>query len=192
MDNRFLLDQYLVRRKVFKILGEAFHIYDTQGNVVLYSKQKAFRLREDIRLYSGEDMQQELLRISARQVIDFGASYDVFDSSTGELTGTLRRKGFRGILRDKWLLFDSSGAEIGFIEEDQMVLALVRRFVTNLIPQTFSIHLGGQQVAQLRQRFNPLIAKLELDLREDPDRRLDRRLAIAAALLISAIEGRQG
>jgi uncharacterized protein YxjI len=174
MNERFMLDFYLVRKKVFKIFGEAFHIYDASGNVILYSKQKAFKLREDIRLFTGEDMQEELLRISARQVLDFGASYDVIDSGTGQRVGTLRRKALRSILRDKWIILDAAEQEIGTIEEDNMLLALVRRFLTALIPQSFTLCLHGTPVADMRQRFNPFIAKLELDLKKDPDNHLDR------------------
>ena len=64
MESRFSPDSYLIRRKVFKLLGAAFHIYDAQGNLVLYSKQKAFKLREDIRLYASEDMREEVLSIT--------------------------------------------------------------------------------------------------------------------------------
>ncbi len=191
MSTQFQHDFYLVRKKVFKIFGEAFHIYDAAGNMVFYSKLKAFKLREDIRLFTGEDMQTELLRIAARQVLDFGATYDVHDSATGEQVGSLRRKGLRSLLRDKWLIFNAAGQEIGAIEEDNMLLALVRRLLTNLVPQTFTLTLQGQPTAELRQRFNPFIKKLELDLKQDPQHRLDRRLALAAAVLISAIEGRQ-
>lgn len=66
----FFQEKYLVRRKVFKIFGAAFHIYDAAGNIVFYSKQKAFKLKEDIRIYTGEDMQQEVLTMRARQILD--------------------------------------------------------------------------------------------------------------------------
>src|SRR6478672_854048 len=84
---RFTHAQYLLRKKVFKIFGAAFHIYDTAGNVVLYSKQKVLKLKEDIRVYTGPDMTAELLTIKARQVIDFGASYDVFDTPSQKKIG---------------------------------------------------------------------------------------------------------
>ena len=50
MPHIFELTNYMIRRKVFRIFGGAFHIYDPAGQVVGYSKQKAFKLREDIRL----------------------------------------------------------------------------------------------------------------------------------------------
>ena len=46
-------------------------------------------------------------------------------------------------------------------------------------------------VAEYRQRFNPFILKLDVDFSADGDGRLDKRLGIAAGVLLSAIEGRQ-
>ncbi|WP_375761406.1 hypothetical protein [Corallococcus exercitus] len=183
--------RYLIRRKFFKLFGGAFHIYDEAGNVAFYSKMKAFKLKEDLRIYSGEDMQEELLTIQARGILDFGATYDVTDAATGERVGALRRKALSSMLRDTWLVLDVDGQEVGRIEEDSMLLALVRRFLTNLLPQTFTGTLGGEQVLSFRQHFNPFIQKIDLDFSMDTQRRLDRRLGIAAAVLLCAIEGRQ-
>jgi len=43
----FLQNYYLFRRKVFKIFGGAFHVYDSNQRLLFYSKQKAFKLKED-------------------------------------------------------------------------------------------------------------------------------------------------
>ncbi|MCY1047123.1 hypothetical protein OV208_37825 [Corallococcus sp. bb12-1] len=188
---RFGQSRYMIRRKFFKLFGGAFHIYDAAGNVAFYSKMKAFKLKEDLRIYSGEDMQEELLTIQARSILDLGATYDVTDATTGERVGALRRKGLRSILRDQWLVLDVDGQEVGKIEEDSMLLALVRRLLTNLIPQTFSGTVGDVPVLTFRQHFNPFIQKIDLDFSVDTQRRLDRRLGIAAAVLLCAIEGRQ-
>jgi uncharacterized protein YxjI len=39
---RFGQSRYVIRRKFFKIFGDAFHIYDEAGQVLFYSKLKAF------------------------------------------------------------------------------------------------------------------------------------------------------
>ncbi|MDD4892351.1 MAG: hypothetical protein PHU85_20705, partial [Phycisphaerae bacterium] len=75
-----LLPQYRIRRKVFKLFGGKFTFYDLAGNEVMVSKQKAFKLKEDIRIYSASRPDVELLTIKARAVIDFAAAYDVFDT----------------------------------------------------------------------------------------------------------------
>jgi uncharacterized protein YxjI len=188
---RFGQSHYMIRRKFFKIFGEAFHIYDLAGNVAFYSKMKAFKLKEDLRIYTGEDMAEEVLSIQARSILDFGATYDVTDPATGERVGALRRKGLKSILRDEWLILDANDQEMGTLQEDSLLLALVRRFLTNLVPQTFNGEMGGAQVFSFRQHFNPFIQKIDLDYSMDTAGRLDRRLGIAAAVLLCAIEGRQ-
>ena len=192
MSERLSSPTYLVRRKVFTLAGGAFHFYDGEGRLVLYSKLKAFRLKEDIRLFTGEDMREELLAIHARKVLDISATYDVTDSRTGERVGAIQRKGMRSLLRDEWILRNAADQEIGLVREDSMGLALLRRFLTNLVPQRFDIQVMGQKVATVRQNFNPFVLKLTVDFTLDPTGLLDRRLGLAAVLLLCAIEGRQG
>jgi len=182
---------YLIRRKIFKLLGAAFHIYDPQGNVAFYSKQKAFKLKEDIRVYTGEDMQKEVLTIQAKNIIDFSATYIVFDPITGTKVGLLKRKGMKSIIKDEWIIMDANEKEIGLIQEDSMMLALVRRFLTNLVPQSYEGTINGKTICHFKQNFNPFVTKITLDFSMDTDGLLDRRLGIAAAILLCAIEGKQ-
>jgi uncharacterized protein YxjI len=188
----FRHESYLVRRKIFKLFGAAFHIYDPNGNVVFYSKQTAFKLREDIRLYSGEDMRTELLSIQARQIIDFSAAYDVIDPSLNIKVGALKRKGMKSLMKDEWIIMDEEDREIGLIKEDSMTLALIRRFLSNLIPQKYYGELKGEQVCVFKQSFNPFVMKINLNYSMDRKGLLDRRLGIAGAVLLCAIEGKQG
>jgi uncharacterized protein YxjI len=182
---------YLIRRKIFKVFGGAFHIYGPTGQLAFYSRLKAFKLKEDIRLYTGEDMKTEALVIKARQVLDISATYDVIDPSTNQEVGALKRKGLKSILKDEWIFMDTNDREIGYVKEDSTVLALVRRFLTNLIPQTYHGDIDGSQVCTFKQNFNPFVMKITADFSPDINGLLDRRLGIAAAVLLSAIEGRQ-
>jgi uncharacterized protein YxjI len=182
---------YLVRRKIFKLFGAAFHIYDPSGKVAFYSKQKAFKLKEDIRVYTGEDMRTEVLTILARQILDFSAAYDVFDPATNRKVGALKRKGIKSIVKDEWIIMDAENREIGLIQEDSMLLALIRRLLTNLIPQKFAGFVNGMQVCLFKQNFNPFVMKINLDYSMDVNGLLDRRLGIAGAILLCAMEGKQ-
>jgi hypothetical protein len=183
---------YLVRRKVLKIFGGAFYIYLPDGRLAFYCNQAAFRLKEDIRLYSGEDMTEELLTIRARQIIDLGATYDIVDTPTGQHIGSLRRRAFRSFIRDEWDILATGDAPVGQVIEDSTAMALLRRFLSRLIPQHFTVNLQGQPLAELRQMFNPFILKIVADFSADPQFLLDRRIGIAAAILMASIEGRQG
>lgn len=195
MTTQFPAPHYLVRRKVLKLVGGAFHIWDSNGILVAFSEQKAFKLREDIRIYSDESKTTEIMSIAARNIIDFSASYDVTDTVSGERVGSLRRHGGRSILRDEWTVFDGAGSQVATLVEDSMVLALLRRFFTGLIPQRYDVfmpdHKVGRKAASLDQAFNPFVYKLDVDFTFDPQHSFDRRLGIAAAILLAAVEGRQ-
>lgn len=191
MVDPFALDQYLARRKVLTVFTPKFHVYDAMGNLVAYVEQKAFKLKEDITVFGDEQKLHPLLTIKARQVLDIAATYDVTDARTGEKVGSLRRKGLKSILRDEWLVLNPVEQEIGRIQEDSAFMATLRRFLTNLIPQSYHVTLQSQAVGVIKQHFNPFVLKHTVDLTADPGRLLDRRLALAAVVLLLAIEGRQ-
>ncbi len=190
MNPAFQHNQYLLKRQVFALAGK-FRFYAPSGQLVLFSQQKMFKLREDIRVYSDENKTQEVLMIKARQIMDFSAAFDVVDSASGQKVGALRRKGLASILRDEWDILDVGDNVIGKLFEDSMGLALLRRFLTGLIPQNYDITIGTDRVADLKQAFNPFAYQLTADFSMDLSQRLDRRIGIAAAILLAAVEGRQ-
>ncbi|HEY0592699.1 MAG TPA: hypothetical protein VGF40_13090, partial [Thermoanaerobaculia bacterium] len=168
-----------------------FYLHGPSGEIALWGRKKGFKLKEDIRLYEDAGMQREVLSIQARQALDFSGTYDVVDSRERRKIGALRRKGLRSILRDEWHLLDPEDRQVGVMQEDSAGLALLRRFLTNLVPQRFDVSVGGETVAEVNQHFNLLHYRLDLDFSRDGGRRLDRRLGIAAASLLATIEGRQ-
>jgi uncharacterized protein YxjI len=191
MNPIFEYQSYLLKRQVFALTGK-FRCYDPMGNLVMFSEQKMFRLKEDIRVYSDESKTQEVLMIKARSIIDFSVAFDVVDSATGQKVGVLRRKGLRSILRDEWEVLDAGDHPIGALFEDSMALALIRRLLAgNLLPQNYDITIGSERVADLKQRFNFFAYQLDVDFSMDLSRKLDRRVGIAAAILLAAIEGKQ-
>ncbi|MCS5532525.1 MAG: hypothetical protein NZ780_06960 [Candidatus Poseidoniales archaeon] len=195
MTNLYEADSYMVRQKVLKLLGEEFHIYpdDSMQQLIGYSKQKALKLKEDIRVFTDEDKNTELICIKARSIIDFGAGYDVTDSQTGEKICGFKREGIKSLFRDSWKVMDASGNQIASLGEDSGMLALVRRFVpfaSLLIPQEFVLSAGGVGSVTFTQRINPLVHKLFVSNIQSSG--FDRRLVLAATMLLIAIEGRQG
>jgi hypothetical protein len=190
MNAAFQYNQYVLKRQVFALAGK-FRFFAPDGKLLLFSEQKMFKLREDIRVYSDESKAQEVLMVKARQIVDFSAAYDVVDSATGQKVGALRRKGLASILRDEWEVLDAGDVVIGKLMEDSMGLALLRRFLSNLVPQNYDILFGADRVADLKQNFNPFTYSLNIDFSMDTGQRLDRRLGLAAGILLAAVEGRQ-
>lgn len=205
VDPRFLKGKYLLRQKVLTLMGAKFHLYDEAGGLVLFAKQKAFKLKEDVRLFEDEGQTRMVMRIKARSILDFSAAYDVFDVSAvpperaetdeaGERVGTLQRKGMSSLMRDEWQVIDAGGRPVATILEDSTLAALLRRFVdmvSLLFPQTFvAAAPDGRTLALYKQRFNPIVKKLEFDL-SGLEGRADPRLMIAAGVMLGVIEGKQ-
>lgn len=191
MNPIFQFPTYLLRRQAIALTGK-FRFYDPAGRMVMFSEQKMFRLREDIRVYSDESKSQEVLSIKARQIMDFSAAYDVVDSALNQKVGALRRKGLRSILRDEWEVLDANDNVIGQLFEDSVGLALLRRLLLgSWLPQNYDMTVGATRVADLRQNFNLFRYELNLDFTMDISHLLDRRVGIAAGILLAAVEGKQ-
>ena len=183
--------KYTVRRKALTLVGAKLHVRAEDDRLLAYTEMKAWKLKEDIRVYADEEKRAELLSIQARQIIDFSASYDVTDSTTGQKVGALRRKGVKSIFRDEWHILDTTDRQIAIVQEDSFLKAAIRRLITPLIPQSYHITVGERTLGRCRQHFNPFIFKLDVDMSEDLRKEIDPRLALATAILLGVIEGRQ-
>lgn len=188
------LTRYTIRRKVLKLFGASFHVLDEHGRVVGFSSQKAFKLREDIRVFADDSRSRELLAIRARQILDWSAAYDVVDSTRRQKVGSLRRRGWSSLVRDQWEVMDEHDEPLATLREDSSALALLRRLLSNWIPQGFRLEGARRAVASgplatLQVRFNPFVYRLDVEVvRRDA---IDPRLVLATAILVAAIEERQ-
>ncbi len=191
-------EQYTIRRKVFKLFGASFHVYDAQGSVVGFCNQKAFKLREDIRIYTDDSMSKELLRINTQQILDISAAYTVA-LGDGTVLGVMKRKGLKSaFLRDEWLVYSPAGQQLAILQERGAVLAFLRRhveWVSLFSPQKFDlVRTDGSHAAAFRQHFNLFVYRLGVAItRDDKDRDdgIDDMMILAMGCLICAIEGRQ-
>lgn len=186
---RFRQPSYQVRRKVLKIFGGSFDVYGPDGDLVLFASQKAFKLKEDIRLYADKQKSEELLVIKARSIIDWSAAYDVEDPQTGQKIGAFKRKGWSSLLRDQWIVMDVTDREVGFIKEDSALMSLLRRVIT-LIPQSYHCEVDGAIACTYKQNWNPFVMKLNIGFPES-NFGFDKRMGIAGAVLLCAVEGKQ-
>ncbi len=197
--------RYTIRRKILAFAGASFHVFDPEGSVVAFCRQKAFKLREDFTVYTDESKSRVLMRMRARQVIDFGATYDVelpgdAPGAPGHPIGSLRRKGFSSITRDSWEVLgpptpgNTVQAPIATLREDSMAAALARRLIPLVVlfwPQKFVLQTAdGRVLAVMRQHMNPFVYRLGIGI-EGTDEVIDDLLILGAGCLIAAVEGRQ-
>ena len=115
----------------FKIttLASDFNITDRNGNYVAYVRQKMFRLKEDVIVFSDESRTKELFNIKANQWIDFNASYMMTDLVTGKKFGSLARKGVRSIWKARYDIIDEKDKPIYQINEDNVWIKVFDSFL---------------------------------------------------------------
>lgn len=185
----FQHDTYVFRRKVFRFFGGFFQVYDEHGTEILYSDQARFRLREDF-VVSSKDSNQQLMRIKTPHMVDLWAEYEVRDPDTNAVIGSLRRKFLKSMFKDEWTFFSHDGREIGRLSESSWARALLSRF-WGVIPQNYHVYpTGGPLLATLHRHFNPFVLRYTMRILE-PNPVIDRRLLVAAGILLAAIERRQ-
>ncbi len=94
----------------FKIgtLANDFVAKDSSGTIIAYVRQKMFKLKEAIQVFSDESRNTVLYTINADRVIDFNANY-AFTDASGELVGRVGRRGARSIFNAHYEVFNANG-----------------------------------------------------------------------------------
>lgn len=90
----------------FKIVALAPQIYvrDGAGNLLMYVKQKLFKLKEAINIFADESQMRQIFAIKADRVFDIGARYTITDSQ-GMLVGAIKQQGLRSLWKAHYDIF---------------------------------------------------------------------------------------
>lgn len=165
----------------------------TPGETVAFAEQSRFKFREEVTFYRDESKRERLFMFKARQVIDLGATYDVFAADGTDL-GAFRKDAWRSLLRSTWHL-ESPGSPpaVGF--ERSTFVAVLRR-IWQMIPYIdalpfawpyhFDFTRDGQPVMSVDRRLG-IRDRYIVDI---ADPHLDRRLVIAQAVALDALQAR--
>lgn len=197
-------DVFLLRQPWTLVINRyVFSLPDAQGNEgqrFAFVEQKRLKFKEDIRFFTDETKRVELLRIKARQRFDPAARYDV-TGATGEKIGEIQKVFGKSLLRSTYRLFDPSGQQLCEATERNLAVALFRRivgFVPYLdnvanwlpIPYHFVFTRGDQVLVHHTRRAWKLTDHYTIDCTPDAERTLDRRLVLAAAVGMDALQAR--
>ncbi|MCJ2511806.1 MAG: hypothetical protein LN409_00400 [Candidatus Thermoplasmatota archaeon] len=179
---------YSIRKKVLTVWNK-YWIEDRRGRTLGFAKQKMFRLKEDIRIYTDEKMKQELFRIKQQQILDVWATFAVIDSQTNTTLGFIKRKALASMfVRDEWEVYNAHDQLIGGIYEEKG-RGLARKYLPGgaLIPEKMTFKLHGVPVAAIDQRFKIIGDIWDLNCMSVPPD-FDRRVLLACLLIMGMIE----
>lgn len=200
---KFDRNKFLVNQKRMS-LKEKYYVYDEQNNGLFYVERPfRFLSRRNITVFGDDSKIETLLFINQDHYWEiFHRNYTVTDVE-GQIIGNLSRNNFTSLFRRGWDIMDPDGVTIARAREDSVFLAAIRRIVNfiplvdligGLIKTDFHIlALDGagneRKIGAFTRRFS-IFDKYVLDLSEDPERTLDRRVALAVGILLDTAEKR--
>ena len=106
----------------FKIIAVApqISVTDATGQEIAFVRQKLFKLKEKINVYSDKTKSTELALLGADRMIDFSARYD-FTAPGGTPMGSIKRKGMASLWKAHYQIFpanDTETPDMNFREEN--------------------------------------------------------------------------
>jgi hypothetical protein len=199
-DERFAHDAYFVDQLI-RPIANLYRIStlgadgSSPGQPLAFVRQKKLAIKEDIRFFADETEAEELFRIKARAVFEVRGRFDV-TTPEGERIGLLEKVFGISLLRSTWRIYDANEQQVALAQEKSMPVAILRRAI-DLVPYgelvpilfQFMIQMDGREVGELRRPIG-LRDRYILKLGGDPDRRIDRRVAVALAIALDALQSR--
>ena len=187
-EDRFTIDQ-LIRPMV-----NLYRISAGQTPIA-FVRQKRMALKEDIRFFADENESRELWRIKARSLMEFGARYDVI-TPEGERVGVLGKVFGKSLFRSTWSVMDADEQQLAVAQERSVSIAILRRVIDVIpygdfvpIPFHFTIDDGDHHIGDMNRRLG-YRDTYDLILDGDPERRIDRRLAVSLGIALDALQSR--
>ncbi|WP_238392865.1 hypothetical protein [Myxacorys almedinensis] len=104
----------------FWALAPQISVKNAQGTVVLYVRQKLFKLKEAINVFSDSQRNTLIYDIKADRIIDFSACYH-FSDADGKPIGAVKRQGLRSLWRAHYDILDGDAAAFTIQEENPWI-----------------------------------------------------------------------
>jgi hypothetical protein len=198
-------DRFILRQRFRFVVNEyEFSLpaggSEAPGEPFCFVRQKPFKFKEDIRFYVDQSRSVEIMRIKARQRFDPRARYDVV-AADGTKIGEVQKVFGASLLRSTYVLYDAAGDEIARVTERNLAVALFRRLVGFIpylenfanwlpIPYDFVFLRNGATIGHHRRQLWKPIDVYTIDLTGDTEKILDRRLVLAIAVAMDALQAR--
>jgi len=150
--------------------------------------------KRHVTFYRDEACRERLLEVlQDKKVQILNATYTVNDAE-GQLLARLHKNYLYNIIRKRWYCYAPDGSVRCIAKEDSIILSLLRRFLGPLFGflRTNFIILDGESdriIGEFNRKFT-ILDRYVLDLSADPERSLDRRIALALGVMLDTGERR--
>jgi len=182
-------------------LARQLSVEDAGGQLLMYVKQKAFKLREAITVFADREQTRPLYYINADRVIDFSATYQITDAANTRL-GSVRQQGMRSLWRARFTI-SRDGAPVFELKEenpwsrvgDQFfgeipIIGLFAGYVFN--PRYLISTAEGAEVLRVTKKPAFLEGLFEMTRLPTPLSADNERLLLIGAVAIIVLEKNRG
>ncbi|MCO8246813.1 MULTISPECIES: LURP-one-related family protein [unclassified Haladaptatus] len=175
-------DEYTVKQSYFR---NKYKVYDEGGNLVLKSKQKLFKMKEEFPFFDADG--NTVFRVKAKNVLDVAGDYVLVDERTDEPVIVLS-KDFT-IFHHHWTIKTPDGAEVAEVESRSAIIEALRSFSTlfSFLPHRYTISgPDGNSIGEIEGRFS---LRDVYDISVEESNAVSKTALVAAAIAIDALEG---
>lgn len=163
------------------------------GELVAFVEQKRMTLREQVTIFTDATKSAVLASFTARKVLDVSGAYDVLDGD-GRPVGLFRKLFKQSLLRSTWVI-EQHGLDPITVTERSVPIAIIRRlwgllpYVSD-VPFFLKFHFDWTSAGRIIGSFNKVTRLRDHYVIELDEPALDRRLAIAQAVALDALQSR--
>jgi uncharacterized protein YxjI len=193
-------DRFFLRQRIRLVINQYEFSLQEDGEPFAFVEQARFKFKEDIRFFTDDSKTEELLRIKARQRFDPRARYDV-TAPDGTKVGEIQKVFGKSLLRSTYEVHSANGGDPVIARERSLPVALFRRlagfipYIGNFadwlpIPYHFDFLRGDNVVGSHERRRWSFRDRYTIDMTGDPERTIDRRLILAIAVGMDALQAR--
>lgn len=188
----------------FKLLAFAPQIYveDASGKTVCYVKQKLFRLREKVEVFTDDTQRHLLATIAADRIIDWSARY-VFCDASGREIGSVGRRGLRSLWKAHYeVCLPVSKNPLFVIHEENPMVKVLDGLITLIPilgafsglmfhPRYAATRAGDEDIMRLTKQAAIWEGRFELEKIENiPD--VEQLILILSFLMMILLEKNRG
>jgi uncharacterized protein YxjI len=146
-----------------------------------------------VTVYRNESRAEILLRVLQDQRWAVLTRTYTVVTAGGEILARLRKRYVHNVIRKRWYVEAPTGRVVALAIEESIVLSLLRRVLGSLLgllrTNFVLIHPDGTVIGEFNRKFT-ILDRYVLDLTGDPERYLDRRVALALGIMLDTGEGR--
>lgn len=186
MHPAFQHSNFVIKRK--GLSTSRFRIYDARGSLLLYAEEKiqwTSPFTTSIRFFTDEAKTGEILSASDGSHAAYSNFLAVVDPATGERIGGVGGD-WTNWFEDAWAVVGPDGQAVCTLREPGTGRALLSQLTDGLVSQKIDFMDGERVIGELRQKAALIGHRLLVDLGKDAAGKLDRRLALMAAVVVAA------